>query len=177
MICGHDTGYNADPQTRNYLDAFKDRYREMRQIFHRYAPNARVALNWNGWQGSHDDPDTGAGRSFLRYFSDVLAISDFQSFNAHQDERNYTKVSRMVEQLGEFGPVMVSEFGPYRDETGDLTRSDLEHVFAPEQIAELTSGGLFAWSFREEEYVERTPEIYALSRDIVRRYAGTTGAP
>lgn len=170
-ICGKDqTGYNADPQTRNYYDALKDRYREVRQIFHRHAPNARVALNWNGWQASHDDPDVGEGRSLMQYFSDVLALSDFQSFNAFESEDNSRDVTRMVDELGRYGPVMVSNFGPNEDESGARTRSDLSQVFAPDRISSLTARGLFAWSFWQEKYVESSPETYQMARDIVQRY-------
>ncbi|TWG07668.1 AfsR/SARP family transcriptional regulator [Saccharopolyspora dendranthemae] len=170
-ICGKDqTGYNADPQTRNYYDALKDRYREVRQIFHRYAPNARVALNWNGWQASHDDPDIGEGRSLMQYFSDVLAISDFQSFNAFESEDNSRDVTSMVDELGRYGPIMVSNFGPNKDESGARARSDLSQVFAPDRISSLTARGLFAWSFWQEKYVESSPETYQMARDIVQRY-------
>ncbi|QUH04020.1 AfsR/SARP family transcriptional regulator [Saccharopolyspora erythraea] len=169
VACTED-GYHADPLTTNYYRALKDRYLEVRQVFHQHAPNARVALNWDGWQASRDNPKLGSGRSLIGYFSDALAVSDFQSFNAFEDEDNAADVERMVAELGKYGPVMVSNFGPYKDHTGARLRSDLSLVFAPAQIAKLTSQGLFAWSFWKHRYVEVSPESYALAKDVVTRY-------
>ncbi|GAA4861329.1 AfsR/SARP family transcriptional regulator [Saccharopolyspora cebuensis] len=169
VVCTEE-GYHADPLTTNYYRALKDRYLEIRQVFHRHAPNARVALNWDGWQAEKDDPQLGSGRSLMDLFSDALAVSDFQSFNAFQDEDNAADVERMVAELGKYGPVMVSNFGPYKDPAGTRLRSDLTKVFAPEQIADLASRGLFAWSFWTHDYVDVTPESYALVKDVVTRY-------
>ncbi|GAB2647928.1 hypothetical protein GCM10027271_01860 [Saccharopolyspora gloriosae] len=164
-------GYDKDPATTNYYLALKDRYLQVRQIFHRYAPNARVALNWDGWQTDGSTPESTARReAMVDQFSDVMTVSDFQSFNAFQDEDNAEDVDRMVGRLSRYGPVMVSNFGPDKDGTGARARSDLERVFAPRQISKLTAQGLFAWSFWDHEYVDVTPETYTLARDVVNRY-------
>lgn len=164
-------GYDSDPATTNYYLSLKDRYLQVRQIFHRYAPNARVALNWDGWQTDGSTPESTARRkAMVDQFSDVMTVSDFQSFNAFQDEDNSEDVDRMVAELGRYGPVMVSNFGPDDDYTGARARSDLERVFDPRQISKLTAQGLFAWSFWNHKYVDVTPETYTLARDVVNHY-------
>lgn len=168
VACTED-GYNADPSTANYYHALKKRYLEVRQIFHEEAPNARVALNWDGWQASHDDPELGAGLSMMRFFSDAMAASDFQSFNAFENKDNADDVSRMVAELGQYGPVMVSNFGPY--DSPQWTRSDLNTVFTDERLRKLTAQGLFAWSFWEQSYLETAPDLYPRATQIVNRYA------
>lgn len=170
VSCTDDAGYRVDPPTTNYYRALKDRYLEVRQVFHQNAPNARVALNWDGWQANGDDPELGSRRSLIEYFSDVLAVSDFQSFSGFEEDGNAAEVERMVAELGQYGPVMMSYFGPYRDFTGETLRSDLNSVFAPERIKKLTSQGLFAWGFRSHKYVDVSPEAYSLTKEVVNRY-------
>ncbi|OZM73215.1 hypothetical protein CFN78_10115 [Amycolatopsis antarctica] len=165
----NDSVYEPDAPTKNYYRALSKRYLEVRQVFHQYAPNARVALNWDGWQASADQEAGGAGNSLMDQFTDALNASDFQSFNAFEDTDNAQDVSDMVRYLGRFGPVMVSNFGPY--EAPDITRGDLDTVFEPGNLGRLTAEGLFAWSFWEQKYLDTAPDLYPKAKDIVTRYA------
>lgn len=170
LVCS--TGYREDPPATNYYNALKQRYLEVREIFHRHAPNARVALNFDGWQASWDDPEIGAGRSLIEFFSDALAVSDFQSFSAFEAEDNSEDVTGMVDTLSRFGPVMVTNFGPNREEDpdGERLRNDLRLVFEPDNLARLTEQGLFAWTFWEQQYLEN-PASYLAAKNVVQRFA------
>jgi hypothetical protein len=72
----------------NYYNALKDQYRAALSIFHTYAPKSRVSLCWGGWIGRYDNPIVIGGRSFIKKFSDVMSISDFQSFQSMETDSN-----------------------------------------------------------------------------------------
>lgn len=164
-----DTGYLADAATTNYYMALKERYFELLKLFHQQAPNARVALNWDGWTASHDEPDIGAGRSMFQYFVEAMSVSDFQSFNAFEKHGNAEDIRQMVDVLGRYGPVMVAYFGPHEDPV-DIYLRDLHETFTPVALADLTAKGLFAFSFRDDDVQRATPEVMTLTADIIRRY-------
>jgi len=99
LACAN-TGYLADPATTAYYMALKDRDFEVLKIFHEQAPNARVALNWDGWTASYNEPDIGAGLSMFQYFVEAMTASDFQSFNAFVKEGNAEDIRQMVAGVG-----------------------------------------------------------------------------
>ena len=108
--------------SENYYRALQDQYLAALAVFRQHAPNAKVSLGWGGWQARWDDPAKGGGRSLFPYFADVLAASDFQSFQAM--ERWFDRWEGWAVFLGRLTPVMRSfisipagvfraELGPY----------------------------------------------------------------
>jgi DNA-binding SARP family transcriptional activator len=168
LACAN-TGYLADPATTNYYLALKERYFEILKIFHQNAPNARVALNWDGWTASHDEPDIGAGRSMFQYFVEAMSVSDFQSFNAFESRGNAEDIRQMVDVLGAYGPVMVSYFGPHEDPV-NIYQADLRETFTPDALARLVADGLFAFSFRDDDLLRASPPTMTLATEVVREY-------
>lgn len=164
-----DGAYAADPATTAYYKALKDRYLETRQIIRDEAPNARVALGWDGWQTNNDSPATAGGRSMFKQFADVLATSDFQSVLAKQPDGNVEQIRRTVRILSEYGPVMVAAYGNQRTR-GKVVDQDVRTLLADTSITELTRLGLFAWNFNTERVVvEAGSPTLDFIKDVVRR--------
>ncbi|RSM67986.1 hypothetical protein DMH04_47690 [Kibdelosporangium aridum] len=164
-----DGAYAADPQTTAYYKALKDRYLEVRQIIQDEAPNARVALGWDGYQSNKDDPATSGGRSMFAQFADVLRASDFQSVLVRQPDGNVEQVRRTVRILGEYGPVMMAAYGN-KSTPGQVVDQDMRALLTDQSIAELTGLGLFAWNFNTEPVLVRAGRpTLDFVKDIVRR--------
>jgi DNA-binding SARP family transcriptional activator len=164
-----DSGYLADRATTNYYMALKERYADIVKTLRRQAPNARVALNWDGWTASHDDPRTGAGRSMFPHFVEAMRASDFQSFSLFEADGNAEELRRMVKTLGAHGPVMVAYYGPHEDPV-DVYQDDLRRTFTPATLSQLVADGLFAFSFRDDDLLRMSPESMTLASQIVRDY-------
>ncbi|MDR7320435.1 MULTISPECIES: BTAD domain-containing putative transcriptional regulator [Catenuloplanes] len=164
-----DNGYLDDPATTNYYLALKERYTELMRVMRAAAPNLRIALNWDGWNASHDDPENGAGRSMFQYFVEVMRASDFQSFGAFTEDGNAEHIAQMVGVLGEHGPVMVSHYGPHEDSLA-VYRDDLHRTFPPDVLARLVADGLFAFSFKDPDLQRESPELMTLTSGIVQDY-------
>jgi hypothetical protein len=164
-----DNAWSADPAATAYYRALKDRYRATMAIFHRRAANARVSLSWGGWQARWDDPATGAGRSLFRYFADVLAASDFQSFQAMATDGNTGDIRAMARILGAHGPVMLAHYKPDNG-SGAVFEADLRAILTDRYLAEVTRHGLFAMSFMDGANLAASSELHALARAGVRRY-------
>ena len=164
-----DNAWDADPAANAYYRALKDRYRTTLAIFHQYAPNARVSLSWGGWQARWDDPVTGAGRSLFRRFADVLAASDFQSFQAMANEGNTGDIRAMARILGAYGPVMLAHYKPDNG-SGAVFEADLRAILTDRYLAEVTRHGLFAMSFMDGADLAASSDLLALARAGVRRY-------
>ena len=96
----------------DYYALLKVRMLQIRDIFHQYAPNAKVSIGWGGWQARWDDPASGAGRSLIPHFADVMRQMDFQSVQLMHDDGNIDDARDMVAALGAFGPVMVAHYKP-----------------------------------------------------------------
>lgn len=168
-------GYRADALNEAYYQALQDHYLKVVKIFHRYAPNARVGLNWDGWEATHDAPESGDGRSMFGWFSRELRASDFVSFNAFEKGRNAAAVRESVAALHRFGlPVMLSYYEPYDERSPSganaAFEADLRDLFTPESLRKLTADGLFAWSFKTPRLLERSPASYRLAEGVVERY-------
>jgi hypothetical protein len=164
-----DGVYADTPATTAYYRALKDRYLEVRQIFRDLAPNALVALGWQVWQASSDEPAVGGGRSMFEHFADVLRASDFQSVLAKQPHGNIDQIRRTVRLLGQYGRVMVAAYGN-RDTPADVVDEDLRELLSPESIADLTEHGLFAWNFNSEGVLARAgPSTMDFVKGVVRR--------
>jgi hypothetical protein len=166
-----DNAWNPDPQTNAYYRALKDRYRQALAVFHQYAPNARVALGWGGWQTRWDDPNTGAGRSMFAYFDDVMRESDFQSFQAMQSDGNVDDVRAMVHTLGAYGPVMLAHYKP--DNSSQATfDADTHAMLTDSFLSEMNAAGLFAWSFMDQANLS-SPQSYQFVSAAVQRYGAS----
>jgi hypothetical protein len=166
-----DNAWSADPAATAYYRALKDRYRATLAVFHQLAPNARVSLSWGGWQARWDDRATGAGRSLFRHFADVLAASDFQSFQAMANDANTGDIRAMVRTLGAYGPVMLAHYKPDNG-SGAVFEADLRTVLTDRYLAEVTRSGLFAMSFMDDTNLAASRELHGFVRAAVRRYAG-----
>ncbi len=164
-----DNAWNPNAETNAYYRALKDRYLATIAVFHQYAPNAKVSLGWGGWQTHWDDPKTGAGRSMFQYFDDVMCASDFQSFQAMQNDGNVDDVRAMVRTLGAYCPVMLAHYKPDNGSAATFER-DLRAMLTDAYLSEVTSAGLFAWSFMDNQNLSASESVYQLTKDAVGRY-------
>ena len=87
----------------NYYNALKDQYRAALSIFHTYAPKSRVSICWGGWIDRWDSPGVIGGRSLINKFSDIMSISDFQSFQSMETGTNVGDVLNMTKLLHPWG--------------------------------------------------------------------------
>jgi hypothetical protein len=152
-----------------YWQALKDAYRQALATFHAHAPNARVSLGWGGWQDRFDDPATGGGRSMFAHFADVMAASDFQSFQAMQDDTNIPDVLDMTRTLGAYGPVMLAHYKP-NDGSATTFNADTSAMLTDSYLHKLVSAGLFAWSFMDDSNVSASPTTYRRIVAAIKRY-------
>jgi hypothetical protein len=164
-----DNAWNPDAPTTAYYQALKARYLVALALFHQHAPNARVSLGWGGWQTRWDDPPSGGGRSMFAHFADVLRASDFQSFQAMQSDSNVADVRAMVQVLGAYGPVMLAHYKP-NNQSQATFEHDLQTMLTGDYLADLTDGGLFAWSFMDSKNLTGTSGIFEFTVDALRRY-------
>ena len=164
-----DNAWNPDAQSNAYYRALKDRYLETLAVFHQNAPNAQVSLGWGGWQTRFDDPSTGAGRSMFPYFDDVMRASDFQSFQAMQSDSNVADVRAMTHMLGAYGPVMLAHYKP-NNGSASAFEQDLRAMLTDAYLADVTSAGLFAWSFMDTKNLDSSSTAYQLAKDAIVRY-------
>jgi hypothetical protein len=173
-----DNAYAPDAATTNYYKALKAQYKVGLQIFHTYAPNARVSLGWGGWQSRFDDPSIDSGRSMIPDFADVMTASDFISFQAMAGDSNVSDIRNMTSILGNYGPVMIAHHMPDAD-TSSLTTvdatfsNDVHTLLTDSNIAALKANGLFAWNFMHDGPLTRSTSLYDFVRDAVQRYGRT----
>jgi hypothetical protein len=164
-----DNAWARDQETTRYYLALKDRYRAAYHVFHQYAANAHVALGWGGWQNRWDDPAAGGGRSMFPYFADIMAMSDFQSFQAMDSVANVTDIADMTAILGRYGPVMLAHYKP--DSASKSTfDTDVRAIFTDAFMAREVSAGLFAFSFMDSQVLNQIPDTFRFVHDAVFRY-------
>lgn len=170
MACGDDGYYGDTEATRAYFRALKDRYVEIRDVFHAEAPNARVGLGWQGWQATIDDhPEAGGGPSMFEHFADVLAASDYNAVLSWQEPGNVEQIRESVRILGEYGPVMVAAHAN-DGVPPDVIDKDMRTLLTDASIADLVRDGLFAWGFNEEKgIVDAGRPTVEFVKDVVRR--------
>jgi hypothetical protein len=170
FACGDDGYYDNSIATRAYFRALKDRYLEIRNVFHDGAPNARVGMGWQAWQSDLDDnPDLGGGPSMFDNFADVMAASDFTSVLCREPEGNVEDVRLTVAELGKYAPVMVAAYAN-KDVPPDVVDKDVRALLTDSSIAALVADGLFAWNFnRESVLIEAGRPTYEYVMDVVRR--------
>jgi len=138
-------------------------------VFHQYAPTARVSLDWGGRQTRWDDPAQGAGRSMFQYFDDVMRASDFQSSQAMQNDSNVEDVRAMTHLLGSYGPVMLAHYKPDNGSASTFEQ-DLRAMLTDAYLADVTSSGLFAWSFMDTKNLDGSASAYQFVKDAVGHY-------
>jgi hypothetical protein len=158
----------------DYYTALQAKMLQIKDIFHQYAPNARVSIGWGGWQSRWDDPASGGGRSLFQYFNGVMAQMDFQSFQAMQGDGNVGDVRRMSETLGAYGAVMLAHYKPNNGSRTTYT-ADITAMMTDAFLNEVTGYGLFAWSFMDTAQMSSDPSIFALVKDAVLRYGRPPG--
>jgi hypothetical protein len=152
-----------------YWRALKDAYTVAKATFHRYAPNAKVSLGWGGWQDRTDSPSTGGGRSMFAYFADVMAASDFQSFQAMQSDTNVADVLAMTETLHAWGPVMLAHYKPDNGSQATFD-ADTTAMLTDSYLRQVTGAGLFAWSFMDARNMDASATTYARIVAAVGRF-------
>lgn len=164
-----DNAWNPSPEVNAYYRTLQDRYQQTMAIFHQYAPNAKISLGWGGWQARWDEPTIGGGRSMFHYFTDLMRASDFQSFQAMQGDSNVTDVRDMVNMLGMYGPVMLAHYKP--DNASQVTfEQDLKTMLTDTYLSDVTTAGLFAWSFMDHSNLSASENIYMFTKHAVTQY-------
>lgn len=156
----------------NYYTALKDRYLAAVAIFH--AVGGKVSLGWGGWQTRWDNPTIGAGRSLFPYFADVMNASDFQAFQAMQNDGNVNDVRAMVNTLNAYGTGQVM-LAHYKPDNGSQATFDADTIamFTDAYMAEMKAAGLFAFSFMDNVNLAASETSYQRVKNAVLRY-GTT---
>ncbi len=164
-----DNAWFPTPEVNAYYRVLKDRYRAAYAVFHQYAPNAYVSLGWGGWQARWTDPTIGGGRAMVDSFADVLRDSDFQSFQAMQGDTNVDDVRAMVTLLSVYGPVMLAHYKPDNGSQA-IFDADVRTMLSDSYLTEVTSAGLFAWSFMDDTNLSASEELFQFTKDAVLRY-------
>lgn len=142
---------------------------EIKNIFHQYAPNAKISIGWGGWQARWDDPKIYGGKSLFKKFDSVSRKMDFQSFQAMQDDGNVEDVRQMTKILGVYGPVMVAHHKPDGFHP-TIFEKDIRSAMNDRFLREVKSLGLFAWSFMDEQELDHSKTIFNLVKNAVLRY-------
>jgi hypothetical protein len=164
-----DNRWSPDSQTTNYYKALQDRYRAAYDVFHRYAPNAKVSIGWGGWQASYDSPGDGGGRSLFGHFADVMRMSDFQSFQAMANDGNLADIRDMVAVLGGYGPVMLAHYKPDNGSQATFD-ADVHGILTDAFLGAETRAGLFAVSFMDNTNLSASTATFGFVKAAVARY-------
>jgi hypothetical protein len=86
-----------------------------------------------------------------------------------QSDSNVADVRAMVRTLGAYGPVMLAHYKP--DNSSQATfDQDLRSMLTDSYLAEMTSAGLFAWSFMDNKNLSASATSYQFVKDAVTRY-------
>jgi hypothetical protein len=161
--------WDPNSETNAYWRALKDQYRAALGVFHRLAPNSRVSLGWGGWQTRWDKPSTGGGRSMFKHFADVMRASDFQSFQAMQNDTNVRDVLAMTRTLGAYGPVLLAHYKPDSG-SQSVFNADTRTMLTDAYLRKAVAAGLFGWSFMDERNLSSSGSTYSRIVKAIRRY-------
>ena len=151
----------------NYYTALKDQYRAALTIFHTYAPNSRVSICWGSWLGRYDDPSVIGGRSFINKFSDIMSISDFQSFQSMETDSNVADVLNMTKILHRWGKVLLS----YYQSSPATFNADVHAMFTDTYMANVMANGLFGFGFMKDDDLSAPNSPFLFVKNAVIRYA------
>ena len=158
--------------SENYFHALQDQYLAAEAIFHRLAPNSRVSLCWGGWQTRWSIPATGAGRALFAHFARVMAVSDFQSFQAMQGDTNVTDIQNMVQTLHRWGPVMLAYYKPDHGSQA-VFDADTRAILTAPYLSQVTANGLFALSFMDNTNLKASKKTFTRIRNDVDVFASS----
>lgn len=154
----------------NYWMTLKDNFRKIKDIFHQYAPQSKVALSWGGWQSGYDDTQNKGGRSLFPYFADVLNESDFTDFQAMESDTNIPEMLTMTSILGSYGkPIMLSHYKPSSG-SEEVFNNDMQKLFTDDVMHQLIRNGLFAFSFMDDENINNSETSYQLVKNGIQKY-------
>lgn len=151
----------------NYYMALKDQYRAALIIFHTYAPNSHVSICWGSWLGRYDDPHVIGGRSFMNKFSDIMSISDFQSFQSMETDSNVADVLNMTTILHRWGKVLLS----YYWSSPATFNADVHAMFTDTYMANVMADGLFGFGFMTNQNLSAPNSPFLFVKNAVIRYA------
>jgi len=154
----------------NYYNTLKDNFRKIKDIFHQYAPQSKVGLSWGGWSNRYDDTVNQGGRSLFPYFADVLRESDFTAFQTMESDTNIQDMLNMTRILGAYGkPVMLSHYKPSSG-SEEVFNNDMRGLFTDDVIQQLTRNGFFAFSFMDDEIINKSETSYQLVKTGIQKY-------
>jgi len=154
----------------NYFNTLKDNFRQIKDVFHQYAPNSQVGISWGGWQSRYDDPVNKGGRSLFPYFADILKESDFTAFQTMESDTNIDEILNMTKILSAYGkPIMLSHYKPSSG-SSEVFNADMKKLFTDETINKLTGSGLFAFSFMDSEIIDDSETSYQLVKSGILKY-------
>ena len=154
----------------NYWNTLKDNFRKIKDIFHQNAPQSRVAISWGGWINRYDDVKNQGGRSLFPYFADILKESDFTAFQTMKSDTNIQDMLNMTSILAAYGkPVMLSHYKPSGG-SSEVFDNDMRKLFTDDVIQQLTRNGLFAFSFMDDEMINKSETSYNLVKTGIQKY-------
>ena len=151
----------------NYYMALKDQYRAALKIFHTYAPNSRVSICWGSWLSRYDIPSVFGGKSFIGKFSDIMSISDFQSFQSMNSDTNVADVLNMTTILHQWGKVLLS----YYQSPPATFNADVHVMFTNAYMAKVMANGLFGFGFMKNDDLSAPNSPLLFVVNAVKRYA------
>lgn len=162
-----DNNWNGN---ENYWKTLQDNYRKIKDIFHQYAPQSKVALSWGSWQGRYDDKENQGGMSLFPHFADVLRESDFTAFQTMESDTNVQDILNMTSILGTYKrPVMLAHYKPSNG-SEDVFNNDMRKLFTDDIMQQLTRTGLFAMSFMDSEIIDKSETSYQLVKTGIQKY-------
>lgn len=154
----------------NYWKTLKDNFRKIKDVFHQNAPQSKVAISWGSWQSRYDDKEKQGGRSLFPYFADILKESDFTAFQAMKSDSNVQDILDMTRILGSYRrPVMLAHYKPSSGSHA-VFDDDMRKLFTDDVIGQLTSNGLFAISFMDNELISSSESSYQLVKSGIVKY-------
>lgn len=154
----------------NYWNTLKDNYRKIKDEFHQYAPQSKVAISWGGWQSRYDDTVNQGGRSLFPHFADILKESDFTAYQTMESDTNIQEMLDMTRILGGYKkPVMLAHYKPSSGSTV-VFDADMNKLFTDETISQLTNSGLFAISFMDDEMINKSDASYQIVKNGIKKY-------
>jgi hypothetical protein len=105
----------------------------------------------------------------FRSFADVMAASDFQSFQAMDSTGNADDIVAMTRTLGAYGPVMLAHYKP--DDGSQATfDADVRTVLTDSSLSRLRALGLFALSFMDTADLDGRPATFGFVKRAASRY-------
>lgn len=154
----------------NYYNTLKDNYRKIKDVFHTYAPKSKVALSWGGWSNRYDDAVHKGGRSLFSYFDDVLKDSDFTAFQTMESDTNVNDMLGMTQILRAYRkPIMLAHYKPSSG-SSDVFDADIRSLFTDKIMGQLIQNGLFAFSFMDDENINKSETSYTIVKSGIIRY-------